>query len=414
MFRFLHTADLHLDSPMLGLASRDGAGDELRSAVRRAFVRLIDLALDQAVDFVVIAGDVYDRDGKDYQTALFFRSQMNRLKDRGIPAFLIAGNHDAASVISRKLTLPGNVHQFPSKAPQTVELPVLPVALHGMSFPDRAVDENLVPRYPKPVVGKFNLGILHTSLSGAQGHDTYAPCTLADLTGKGYDYWALGHIHQPAVLHRDPWIVYPGNLQGRHVREPGERGCVIVEVSDDLHVTACVSHHLDVLRWAVVTIDLTGAEDFEQAVAMVRAGVREAADAADGRTLAVRVELTGATPLHRQLSSRPDQMAAEVQAIADEYGEGAVWVEQVIVSTRAMIDLETLAASEPLTKVVIEAVREAEDIELPPEVLAMLDILPPDLKEELEAAWSGEGRKKILDDACSIVLDRLTTKGGAR
>src|SRR5690606_12377027 len=123
-----------------------------------------------------------------------------------IPVFLISGNHDAASVISRKLTLPENVHVFSSSKPQTMEPGRWPVAIHGMSFPNREVKENLVPRYPEPISGRFNLGLLHTSLAGREGpHDTYAPCSVADLLAKGYDYWALGHIHQPQVVHEDPW-----------------------------------------------------------------------------------------------------------------------------------------------------------------------------------------------------------------
>jgi DNA repair exonuclease SbcCD nuclease subunit len=188
------------------------ATSELLGASRKAFDNLIRLAIDEAVDFVVIAGDVYDRDWKGYETGLFFRKGMVRLQEAGIPVFQIAGNHDAASVITRKLSLPENMHSFSSRKTETVEPEAWPVAIHGMSFPNRAVEENLVPGYPSAVPGKFNLGILHTSLAGREGHDTYAPCSVNDLTAKGYDYWALGHIHQPEVVQEDPWIVYAGNL----------------------------------------------------------------------------------------------------------------------------------------------------------------------------------------------------------
>ena len=200
MFRFLHAADLHIDSPMRGILSRETrVADQLRSSTREAFLRLVDLAISEKVSFVIIAGDIYDRDWKDYTTGLFFRKGMSQLKQADIPVYLISGNHDAASTITRKLSLPENVTLFSSRSPQTAELPGLPVALHGMSFPNRAVEENLVPLYPPAVPHKFNIGILHTSLSGAPGHDTYAPCKLSDLLAKGYDYWALGHIHKPEV-----------------------------------------------------------------------------------------------------------------------------------------------------------------------------------------------------------------------
>jgi DNA repair protein SbcD/Mre11 len=201
MFRFVHTADLHLDSPLRGLSSRQGTPvEELRGASRKALDRLIDLAISERVDFVVIAGDIYDQDWKDYNTGLFFRSRMAKLQAAGIPVYMISGNHDAASIISRKLTLPCNVQSFSSRSAETFVLDSLPVAIHGMSFPNRAVEENLIPRYPAPVAGKFNIGLLHTSLAGAPGHDTYAPCSVEDLVAKGYDYWALGHVHQPAVV----------------------------------------------------------------------------------------------------------------------------------------------------------------------------------------------------------------------
>jgi exonuclease SbcD len=414
MFRFIHTADLHLDSPLRGLASRDGApAEELRGASRRALDNLIDLAKAEGVDFVVIAGDIYDRDWKDYSTGLFFRSRMVRLQEAGIPVFMIAGNHDAASVISRKLGLPDNVTYFSSQAAETVEPPSWPVALHGMSFPNRAVDENLVPRYPSPVAGKFNIGILHTSLAGNAGHDTYAPCTVEELTAKGYDYWALGHIHQPAVVREKPWVVYPGNLQGRHARECGERGCRVVTVDDDLEVAACDWHILDVARWASVTVVLDGTDTVEELIRLTRENMGEAVNASGDRLLAVRVTFSGTTVLHGALCSHPDRLEAEVEACAQDFGEGRVWIERVKLETRPVASLADLAARDGLTKVVVEALDEAQagTGDLPPEVRAMLDILPADLAEPMRTDWQGPGRQTLMEDACSMILERLTEKG---
>lgn len=414
MFRFIHTADLHLDSPLRGLASREGApAEELRGASRRALDQLIDLAKAESVDFVVIAGDIYDRDWKDYSTGLFFRSRMVKLQEAGIPVYMIAGNHDAASVISRKLGLPDNVTYFSSRAAETVEPEQWPVALHGMSFPNRAVDENLVPRYPAAVAGKFNIGILHTSLTGAEGHDTYAPCSVSDLVGKGYDYWALGHIHQPAVIHEMPWVVFPGNLQGRHARECGERGCRLVTVNDDLEVTACDWNTIDVARWAAVSVDLNGIDSMEELIRLTRASLGEALDKAGDRLLAARVTFTGTTGLHGALCSRPDRLDAEVEACAQDFGEGRVWIERVKLETRPVVSLAELAARDGLTKVVVEALDEAKagEYQLPEEVVAMLAVLPTDLAESMKAEWQGPGRQALMEDACSMILERLTEKG---
>lgn len=415
MFRFIHAADLHLDSPLRGLAAREGASPEtLLGASRKAFEALIDLAITEAVDFVVIAGDVYDRDWRGYETGLFFRRGMTRLDAAGIPVYLISGNHDAASVITRKLSLPDNVRQFSSRSPETVEPDRWPVAIHGMSFPNRKVSENLVPRYPDPVSGKFNLGLLHTSLAGCgEEHDTYAPCSLAELIAKGYDYWALGHIHQPQVLHQNPWIVFPGNLQGRHIRECGARGCRLVVVDDHGKVADCQWHALDVARWGEVRVDLAGAESIESLLPRIRAAMGEAVELAEHRLLALRLVLEGTTPLHASLCNDPDRMEAEIQSIADDFGEGVVWIERVKLKTRPEVSLEELANRDNLTKVVVETVLgDGGGADFPPPVDEMLAVLPNDLKKTLLKSWSGEAKGEIYNDARTIILERLVKKGG--
>jgi DNA repair exonuclease SbcCD nuclease subunit len=191
MIRFIHVADAHIDSPLKGLEAHEGAPvDVLRGATRRAFENLIQLAIDENIDFLIIAGDLYDGDWKDYSTGLFFRGQMARLRDKGIRVYLIAGNHDAASVISRKLSLPENVHVFSTRTAESMDVAGHPVVIHGRGFPNRAVPENLVMDYPAAVPNKFNIGLLHTSLTGRPGHDIYAPCSEIDLRQKGYGYWA--------------------------------------------------------------------------------------------------------------------------------------------------------------------------------------------------------------------------------
>ena len=414
VFRFIHTADLHLDSPLCGLKAREGApADELRGASRRALDNLIDLAKSEGVDFIVIAGDIYDRDWKDYSTGLFFRLRMTRLQEAGIQVFMIAGNHDAASIISRKVDLPANVKKFSSREAETFQPEAWPVAIHGMSFPDRAVDENLIPRYPAPVAGKFNIGILHTSLAGNTEHDTYAPCTVEELTKKGYDYWALGHIHQPAVIRESPWVVYPGILQGRHAKECGERGCRVITVNDELEVEGCEWHTLDVARWAALKVDVAGIDAMDELIRMTRTCLGAALEQAGDRLLAARVTFHGTTPLHGHLCSRPDRLDAQVEACAQDFGEGRIWIERIKVETRPVVSLQALASRDALTKVVVEALDEsrAERGDLPSEISAMLDVLPGHLSESIRSAWEGKGRAALMDAACSMILDRLTEKG---
>ena len=249
MIKFIHSADIHLDSPLHRLEVYDGAPvDRIRQASRRALENLVDLALGEAVDFVLIAGDLFDGTWKDYNTGLYFVSQVRRLTATGIEVFIIAGNHDAAGQMTRSLPYPEKVHLFSHRKAETRTLDSLKVAIHGQSFGTAAVTGNLAAGYPEPVPGYVNIGLLHTSLTGREGHETYAPCTLADLENRGYDYWALGHIHQFEIVAEAPMVVFSGCIQGRHVKEAGAKGCVRVSLEAG-SAPEVVHHALDVIRW---------------------------------------------------------------------------------------------------------------------------------------------------------------------
>lgn len=409
VFRFLHAADIHIDSPLEGLDAYDGAPVEaLRGATRMAFENLVRLALDERVDFLLLAGDVYDGDWKDFSTGLFFTRQMARLKAANLPVYLIAGNHDAASVLTRRLSLPDNVHVFSTRTAESRDVPGLPVTIHGRGFPHRAVPENLVPDYPARLPARFNIGLLHTSLTGAPGHDTYAPCSLADLAGKGYQYWALGHVHQPRVLARGPWVVYPGNPQGRHIREAGPRGCRLVTVGDDLEVVEAEFRALDVVRWARLEVDVAGADHGAAVHARIGAALARASAEAEGRLLAVRVVLTGATPLHAALKRDLPGLRAECINQAQSLPDG-VWIENVEARTTPRQNLAELAARDDLTRIVLETLDQAVSGELavPDEVGDLLKILPPELRDGLEADLALVQRADLLDDVRGILLDAL-------
>ena len=260
--QFLHASDLHIDSPLRGLDRYEGAPvARLRTATRAALERLVDVAITEHVDFVLFAGDIYDRDWQDFHTGLFFREQMVRLGRANIRVFIVQGNHDAQGVITRQLILPPNVTVFSSRTAQTFRIDELSVAIHGRSFPDRAVDEDLVPAYPPPVPDFFNIGMLHTSLNGRPGHDPYAPTDLATLVSKGYDYWALGHVHAREVVSEAPRVVFPGNLQGRHANETGAKGCEMVTVNAGRIEAEFVA--LDVVRWHQMAVPLDGHDRLE-------------------------------------------------------------------------------------------------------------------------------------------------------
>jgi DNA repair exonuclease SbcCD nuclease subunit len=326
--KFVHAADIHLDSPMKGLRDYPGAPiDAIGELTRQAFESLIDLCLVEEIDLLLIAGDLYDGDWKDMKTGLYMRSQLQRLRDADIEVVLINGNHDAASVITRKLSLPG-IHVLPAKAPTTLTFEKLDVVVHGQSYPTRAVTENLAERYPAPVGGYFNIGLLHTALEGGfADHGNYAPCQLDQLINYGYDYWALGHIHEPRVLHTDPHVVFAGVLQGRQIREAGPRGAFLVEVADG---QATVEHRaLDVMRWSRVTADAADADDEADLLESARCALEAAAESADNKLLAARLEIDGETGIHSLLVRDRERIEAELRALASEIGSERVWVERL-------------------------------------------------------------------------------------
>lgn len=292
-FRFLHAADIHLDSPLYGLSRYDGIPvDEVRGATRAAFDNLVQLAIDAAVDFVIIAGDLFDGEWRDMGTGLYFATAMGNLDRAEIPVFILGGNHDAASVITGKIPWPENVRQFSANKPETHILPDLNVALHGQSFPTAAVTDNLVLAYPEPKRGAFNIGVLHTALAGREGHANYAPCTLNDLNGKGYEYWALGHVHSYELVSSNPHVVFPGNTQGRSVRETGPKGAVIITVEDG-RIEDLTRVDTDVLRWAIVDADCANTE-FSGVADPMRAALSAVWEENAGRLpLIVRLTLIG-------------------------------------------------------------------------------------------------------------------------
>jgi exonuclease SbcD len=418
--RFLHAADLHVDSPLRGLDRYAGAPVErLRTATRQALERLVDKALEEAVDFVLLAGDIYDRDWQDFHTGLFFREQMVRLGRAEIPVFIIHGNHDAQGVISRQLTLPPNVTVFSSRVAQTHRLEELSVAIHGRSFRNRAEDADLVPSYPDPVPGWFNIGLLHTSLTGRTGHDPYAPTDRARLVEKGYDYWALGHVHAREVVAESPRIVFPGNLQGRHANETGPKGCELVNVTAGRIEAEFVP--LDVVRWGQVTVSLDGIDRLDVLGDAFRAALESLLAGAGDRLHAVRVSLTGQTALYALEAEQPGTLDAAIRAAAQDLAAVEVWIEQVRLDLATPLDrvqaAERRDAVGELVRLVdaIGADPSALDALIRAELGSLLAALPPEVAAtdvgEVVRLDTHEARSALLRDAEATVLARLAASG---
>ncbi|HDH05209.1 MAG TPA: DNA repair exonuclease [Nitrospirae bacterium] len=414
MIKFIHTADIHLDSPLRGLECYEGAPVEsIRGATRQAFKNLVESAISEEVDFILVAGDLYDGDWKDYNTGLFFASQMSKLREAGIRVFIVSGNHDAASRISRQLRLPDNVKIFSSKKPETITMDELDIAIHGQSFAGQAVTGDISAAYPDAIPGHFNIGLLHTSATGREGHEPYAPCTVQGLLSKGYDYWALGHVHKRETLHEDPRIIFPGCIQGRHIRETGEKGCALVSI-DDGRIMEVEHKEIDVLRWGIRSVDVSEAESSGDVVDLVSAVVTEEAGKSNGRPLALRLLITGKSKAHAGLIANPEQCINDIRGIATDISNGDIWIEKVKIKTAAQIDIEEMRSRDDA---IGELLRSIHDLGIDREALSRMMDEFSDLKRKLPIELrQGEdpvnlddpGKlKEIIADVKQILLARL-------
>ncbi|TWU43736.1 putative metallophosphoesterase YhaO [Novipirellula aureliae] len=422
MFKFIHCADIHLDSPLRGLEKYEGAPvDEIRGAVRKALANLAELAIREHVSFVLIAGDIYDGKWEDHQTGLHFAKWLSGLHRHGILVYAITGNHDAENKMTKQLKLPDNPNGDPvmlsSTSVQTVINEGVGVAIHGRGFADQEERENLVLAYPRAVDGLFNIGILHTSLDGAAGgeHKRYAPCLPADLLGLDYQYWALGHVHTRKHHHQADQtpIVFPGNIQGRHIRETGQKGCELVTVSDagDVQIDF---QPLDVFRFEICDVDATGIENPDDLLERFGQRMRAIIATADGLPIATRVIVSGNSEAHVNWLANLEQWRQEIRAYSFTLG-AEVWVEKIKFNTQTIRRFDSEDEAEGAIRELIRAFEEAPtDDELRAEIFAELEAL----KQKLAALHDqfdefiphdSATLKSILDEIQPGLLNRLMT-----
>lgn len=406
-FDFIHAADIHLDSPMRGLARYDGAPlERIENCTREAFINLVDFAIEEAVRFVIIAGDLYDGDWRDFNTGLFFIREMSRLRDAGIRVVLLYGNHDAANVMTRSLDLPDNVHCFHHRQPSTIEFADLGVAFHGQSFERRDVTDNIARDYPPARPGMLNIGVLHTALEGSSQHASYAPCTVDELSAKGYDYWALGHVHQARRVRERPYIVFPGNLQGRHVREPGSKGAYRVCVRDGL-IDGLEHFSCDVLRWTELDVLADGVAERHALTARIMKALEGAASEGEGRTLAARITLTGRPDCYSEIVRDEERFIAEVRAAAVSLAGDRAWIEKVKLKIKPANDPAGLVRQDAvaeLARLLQEARGDAALIaQFRAEFSTLLAKLPAELRDDEELSVL----RRLSDGDVGALLDDL-------
>jgi len=401
-FRFVHAADIHLDSPLLSLDEYPGAPvEEIRLATRKALGKLVDFSIESDAAFVVIAGDLFDGEWRDCNTGLYFISEMKRLRDAGIKAYIELGNHDAASRMAGGLPWPDHVRFFDYKRPERIPVPDCDAALYSQSFRRPHVEEDLTSTWPVGDPGTFNIGVLHTSASGAPGHELYAPCSLDSLRSRHYQYWALGHNHTRMELAQEPWVVFSGNIQGRSVRECGPRGCYLVDVDDHGGVRLAFEP-LDVVRWQVLQLPVdqdTAPADLE---ALAQDAIERAVAEAEERTLAVRIRLEGYGPAWNRAAGDVPGLRSRIRMLAQEAAV-PVHVEKLVLAAVAPKQREEQDAG-PMAELrsLIGEFKESESL------MTELQAEFADLKSKLQASLP-PGQEWVDPQDLSVLREALAS-----
>lgn len=346
-FRFVHTADIHLDSPLRSLALRNpDLAALIGDSTRQALVAIVDLCLDQKVDALVIAGDLYDGDQTSMKTARFLATQLGRLHQAGIAVFKVRGNHDALSKITQELILPPTVKVFGGRG-ETVEITGkgIGVAVHGISFARPHAPESLVPKLRPPVADAVNIAIMHTSLAGAPGHDVYAPCSLQDLHGSGFDYWALGHVHARTHHAGARTVVMPGMPQGRDINESGPKSVSLVTIGDDRRITV-EEWPTSIAQFERVPVDLTGVASWREAVDAVEQAIGSARDRTEAPHLVGRLMLSGRTPLAWRLRRDGDLFTTEIEQRVETGGR--TWIDRIDLAVETPVEVAAAGSADPV------------------------------------------------------------------
>jgi DNA repair exonuclease SbcCD nuclease subunit len=398
LIKILHTADVHLDSPLRSLALRNaGLRETVAAASRAAFSQMIDRALSEEVAAILISGDLFDGRERTARTGAFLLAELDRLAEAGIQVYYIKGNHDAENPITGTLDLPQHVHVFDARGGkhQLAE----DVWIHGVSFAESHAPESLLPRFKAPVEGAVNIAMLHSSLAGAAGHDVYAPCSVSDLAAMGFDYWALGHIHKRQIHAEAPWVVMPGIPQGRDIGEAGPKSATLLTIEQGQIALSEVP--TSVVEFVETELDVTGAANDEALRATLKAHLSVLSAALVAPTGVVRLTLKGAPARHWQILRDRDVWTEQVHVLAQTCGD--LWIDKLIFELAPEAAQDTSGASDELAAIMATICGEPGFQEHARQyVETVLQDLPATLRERL-----------IADEATRDALVARLTQAGA-
>ncbi len=433
-FSFMHTADLHLDSPFRGMVNIPPViRDRVRESTFVSLQNLVHLAVKERVDFVVVSGDVYDLADRSLRAQIRFQQAVVKLSEQGISVFVIHGNHDPEDGRRASLVWPKTVHFFCFKdagmAPVYNAAGELLARIYGISYPTAAVSTNLLHHFQVKQETVYKIGLLHSNVDGDPSHDNYAPCSKGELIRSGIDYWALGHIHQRAVLHEEPYVVYPGNIQGRHVKEQGAKGCYIVNVSE-YGTTEMSFHAVDAIRWVDQSVSIKGITTEQQLKDLIEEQMEGIKENAGGRSAIVRFTLEGRGVLHHMLQgSYLTELLAELRddqtrMAEDEDQAGFVWIESFKVKSGIHVDMEQLLEQESflgdLLRISQSLMEDGKELHESTSGLklqafteaALLSLTSHSKTRKYWPALGVEEQKELLQAAVELAVDVLAAEGG--
>lgn len=414
-FRFIHCSDLHIDSPFKGLGSvRPELAARLRDSTFQAFQNIVDLAIREKVDAVVIAGDIYDGADKSLQAQLKFRRGLKELADACIPCFIAHGNHDPLDSRFSRLEWPELATVFSGKSVEGHTLQrngKILANIFGISYPTREVKENLALKFPDSAKEGFAIGVLHANVGHNPNHDDYAPCSLEDLVSRKMDYWALGHIHGFKILRdQDPAIVYPGNTQARHKNEAGRKGCCLVTLHadspPDIQFVAT-----DTVRFVADSLRLDDAKSIDDVLQSLQTRCESIASTAEGRDILIHLSLTGRTQAHAELkqSGNVETLSEEIQSCFDGQTP-AVWINLTL-NTQGTYDVENLRQGNDFIADLLALYEESDNDESLDDLKEVLKPMLEDWKgRKYLDAISGQDLQDLLLEARNLTLDQLVER----
>ena len=416
LLRFVHAADLHLDSPFVGIkaVAPEHVAGALHDATFSAYDNIIKLCIDESVDALLVAGDVYDSSDRSLRAQLKFVAGLRQLHDAGIRSFVCHGNHDPLDGWEARLDYPLSCTRFGAEfeAEPVFEDEPERAVVHGISYPTRDIHHSLLRGLGTVDSNGFSIGLMHTNVDGNTGHASYAPCSLDDLRTSGIDYWALGHVHTRQILNRQsPAVVYPGNSQGRHSNESGARGVYLVEVDDAKNVQLNF-RAVDTVRWKRSRLDISPLETEQDLLDSLDQSMTDVQADADGRPVVLQLTLAGRGSLHRTLR-QPDIIEGLIEELNGEWVRRSpfVWCERIEDETAAPFNRqERIEGSDFLAELLKTVDRAKND----PELLKRLGDSLSDLYQHRQyrkylsdRVPSSDDFAALIDEAEAIVVNQL-------